>query len=311
MTMIPRWTHRVLPGGSRGALAVAVLAATLTAATPALAADQPDLKLTIGVSDASIPLGDTVDLTYSLSNIGKVAVGDARLEGTITGAHSLSIISQPSGQPNNCTLSGTALTCTGLVLGVSDVATVKVRATASSSTPGTISASGTADPNHKITESNESNNAAASKVTVFRLADLKATIQSGPTIVKGGADVQFKVLVQNLGGSTSHIDLDFRTTSGLVYDSVSFVNNVTHGFKCDLHNPAFGTNYVSCSGGSLGEPNVNPANDESVTLLIGATVKDRGLTSKDRTVTVKVDPNHTISESNESNNSDTFTYHYD
>jgi len=307
----------LLPIG-RATLAASLLAATMSVAAPAFAADKPDLRLQITASDTKVALGDTVDFTYTIANIGSVSVGNARLEGTITGAQSLSIIQQPSHQQNDCTLSGTALTCTGLVLGYadpnsdSDFADVVVRATASSSSTATkIEASGTADPNDKVDESDESNNTALKSVTVFRLPDLKATILDAPDFVQGGARVTFKVKVENLGGSADHIDLDFRTTGGLNYDSVDFVDNVKHGFGCDLHNPwPVGVNYVGCSGGNLGDPNENPTDDESVTLKIGATVKDQGITADWRTVTFTVDPDHKIGESNEKNNSDNFTYHY-
>ena len=302
----------------RVTLAVTLLATTLSTAGPALAADKPDLRLMITPSETKVALGDTVDITFTIGNIGPVAVNSARFEGKVTGAQSLSIVQQPAGQPNDCTLSGTDVTCTKLALSAadpnsnSDFANVVVRATASSwSTVANIEASGTADPDNKLAESDESNNSADIKIEVFRLPDLRATIQDGPDFVSGGAQVTFKVKVENLGGSADHIDLDFRTTSGLVYDSVDFVDNVKHGFSCDIHNPwPVGTNYVSCSGGSLGDPNANPTDDERVTLKINASVKDRGWTSNDRTVTFKVDPDHKIAESDEKNNSDNFTYHY-
>jgi hypothetical protein len=265
-------------------------------------------------SDTQIALGDTVDYTFTVGNIGPLAVPRARLEATVAGAQSLSIVQQPSGQPNDCTLNGTALTCTNLVLAAADpnsnadFANVVVRAKASTTSTTKIVASGTADPNNTVDESNETNNTTSSTVNVIRLPDLKATILDGPEYVEGGAKVTFKVKVDNLGGKADHIDLDFRTTGGLTYDSVDFVGD-KHGFSCDMHNPVT-TNYVSCSGGSLGDPNVDPTNDESVTLKIGATVAWQGISDDSRTVTFKVDPNHTISESNGSNNSDSFTYHY-
>jgi hypothetical protein len=310
--MISLWTPRLLPVVGRTAMVTTLLAASLGAAAPAaLAADLPDLTPTISASSSSIALGKTVDFTYAMRNIGKVAVGRARLEGSVSGAQSLRITQQPSGQPEPCTLSGTAVTCPGLVLGTGDTAILKVQATASSTTPGSISASATMDPKKKVDESNENNNSATSRVTVFRPADLTTTVVDGPDLVKQDAQVHFKVLVKNLGGSASHIGLDFRSTGGLEYESVDFVNDVKHGFSCDIHNPVFGTNYVSCSGGTLGDPSVSPANDDSVTLNIGARVKARGLTSKDKSVTATVDPGHTISESHESNNTDAFAYHYD
>jgi len=313
--MIPR----LLAAASRGMLATCLLATTLSAAGPAFAADKPDLRPMITASDSKIALGDTVDLTFTLGNLGKVAASDARMDGKITGAQSLSIVKQPSGQ-NQCTLSGTDLSCKKLALlandndpnGNSDFTAVVVRATASSTSTTKIEASATADPNTNMDETDETNNKASLTVDVFRLPDLKATIVDGPEFVTGGADVTFKVKVENLGGKADHIDLDFRTvdSDGLDYESVDFVDNVKHGFSCAIYHPWFDTNYVSCSGGSLGDPTVDPADDESVTLKIGASVDGKGIGSKDRTVKFAVDQNKTIDESNEGNNSEKFNYHY-
>ena len=122
--MTTSWKPRRLPVLPRAMLAAGLLVTTLgSAATPTFAADLPDLRLTISASDTSIPLGDTSVLTYTMSNVGDRAEGSARLTGSITGAASLRITSQPSGQ-NDCTLSGTSLTCAGMVLGVGDSATV-------------------------------------------------------------------------------------------------------------------------------------------------------------------------------------------
>jgi subtilase family serine protease len=312
--MIPR----LLAPASRALLAACLLATTLSAAGPAFAADKPDLRLMITPSHTQIAQGDTVDITFTVGNIGPVAVNSARLEATVTGAQSLSIVQQPSGQPNNCTLSGTALTCTKLVLAAfdpnsnADFADVVVRATASSTSTAKIDASGTADPNSNVDESDETNNKVDVMIGVIRLPDLKATIVDAPEYVDGGANVTFKVKVENLGGKADHIDLDFRTidSDGLDYESVDFVDNVKHGFTCTMYHPWFDTNYVSCSGGSLGDPTVDPADDESVTLKIGASVDGKGLGPKDRTVKFTVDPNKTIDESNEGNNSEKFVYHY-
>jgi subtilase family serine protease len=311
--MVPR----LLAAATRATLATCLLATTLSAAGPAFAASKPDLRLMIAASDTQIALGDTVDITFTVGNIGPVAVPNAHLDATITGAQpgSLTIVQQPSGQPNDCTISGTSLTCTGLVLGAedpnsnSDFANVVVRGKASATSTTKIEASGTADPKDKVDESNETNNTTSLAVNVIRLPDLKATILDGPDYVEGGAEATFKLKVENLGGKADHINLDFRTTSGLTYDSVDFVDNVRHGFTCDMHNPVT-TNYVSCSGGSLGDPNVDPTGDESVTLKISASVAWRGISEDHRTVTFKVDPDHNIGESNENNNSDSFTYHY-
>jgi hypothetical protein len=60
----------------------------------------------------------------------------------------------------------------------------------------------------------------------------------------------------------------------------------------------------------LGDRTTNPTDDESVTLKINATVKDRSIaTSDDRTVPFQVDQDHQIDASNERSNSDSFIFH--
>jgi hypothetical protein len=207
---------------------VTCLVATTLDAGPAIAADKPDVHLEVDASKYVMPVGDTVDLTYTLSNMGAVAVGNARMEGSITGAPSLTIAQQPSGQPSLCTLSGSVLSCPALNLGRGD-STTEVRASASSIAAGTIYASGTLDPYYKVDESNEANNSSAWKIVVYHRADLTTSILHGPDVVHVGDHVQFTVLVHNFGGAASSIGLDFRTTSGLVYESVDFVDGITQG----------------------------------------------------------------------------------
>jgi len=323
----------------RAAFAVTLLGASLGSAAPAtFAQDLPDLTLNIARSKTDIGLGETVDFTFTMSDPGAVGASGVLMTGDITGADSLSIIQQPTGQSQDCTLSvpltlptplgrGTPvslqanhLTCSDILLAANGApAIVKVRATASSTTPGTISASGFIDPvriatgKDQVDESNESNNDASSDVTVKRLPDLDVDFLDGPNIVEGGAPVTFKVRVLNHGGKTDDIDLDFRSDrDDLNYESVDFVDDVRHGFSCDIKEPVTARNFVTCSHGELGDPNANPANDESVTLLIGAKVKTRlPFSDKDRSVTVTVDQNHSIRESNEDNNTAKHAFHYD
>ena len=309
--MIGHWTLPRLPAAGRLALATTLLAASMgTLAPSAMAASGPDLTLSISRSASSIPLAGTVDFTFTMKNQGNLPADPVRMDALIKDASgTLTIITQPFGQ-TPCTVSGNELTCQGLDFTAGLALTVAVRATASSSTPGTIEATAAIKSNKDDPDVNESNNSAVSDVTVFREPDLTATIVSGPDLVTGGADVHFKIKVQNLGGDASNIGLDFRSTGNLVYQSVDFVNDVRRGFTCDIHNPAVGQNYVSCSGGSLNDPNVTDK-DESVTVDIGAQVKPRGLTAKDNTVTATVDPSNSIVESNEGNNVDKAAWHYD
>ena len=48
----------------------------------------------------------------------------------------------------------------------------------------------------------------------------------------------------------------FRADGPLDYEYVDFANNVSRGFVCDIHEPLFGQNFITCNNGSLGDPNL-------------------------------------------------------
>ena len=93
--MIPR----VLSAASRGTLATCLLATTLSLAEPAFAADKPDLHMQVDTSAFVILAGDTVTLTYTVTNMGAADVSSVLMSGSIAGAQSASIVQQPPGQP--------------------------------------------------------------------------------------------------------------------------------------------------------------------------------------------------------------------
>jgi len=290
--------------------AVSVLTGSLGVAAPTYASGLPDLTPSFS-TPTKLALGDSTDVTFTLKNTGSVNADSSLFIVGITNAQSLKILQQPSHQTISCSSNNLSyVMCDGMELGFGQSDSVKVQVTASSTSENDMLVTATADLLNDVAESDETNNQLQRTINVFKQPDLKASILDGPETVKGGADVTFKLKVDNLGGSASNIGLHFGDTHGLVYNSVDFVGD-DHGFNCDIHNPALDNNYVDCSGGSLGDPNADPANDSSVTLKIGASVKDRGLTSKDRTVTFIADPDHKITESNESNNTDRFDFHYD
>jgi uncharacterized repeat protein (TIGR01451 family) len=309
-------TPRFSPSLGRAVLAASVLAASVGVVAPTVRAQTAgaDLSLTISASKPKIALGDTLDYTYTMRNSGGVALSGVLMRGSISGAASLSLLApqQPVGQPAPCTLAGVDLSCPDLILGLNDTAVIKIRATASSSTPGEISASGAMDPDNLIAEANEVNNFATSKVAVDRLPDLVADILDGPNVVEGGARVTFKVRVRNLGGKADNAALDFRSSAPMDYESVTFVDNVKRGFICDMKEPIFGQNFVTCTGGDFGERDAETGEADSVTVLIGARVKARApFSTKSREATVEVDPANAIRESAETNNSDSHAFQYD
>ena len=316
MFSINHLTHHARRAGISTLLASCTAASVLTgslgvAATTTYASGQPDLTPSFS-TPAKLALGDSTDVTVTLKNSGSVNADSSLFILGVTNAQSLKILQQPSHQTITCTSNNLSyVMCDGMQLGFNQSDSLKVQVTASNTSENDMLVTATADVLNDVAESDETNNQLQRTINVFKQPDLKASILDGPDTVKGGADVTFKVKVDSLGGSASNIGLHFGDTNGLVYNSVDFVGD-DHGFNCDIHNPAFDNNYVDCSGGSLGDPNADPANDSSVTLKIGASVKDRGLTSsKDRTVSFIVDPDHKITESNESNNTDKFNYHYD
>jgi hypothetical protein len=290
--------------------AVSVLTGSLGVAGPTYASGLPDLTPSFS-TPAKLSLGKSTDVTFTLTNNGSVNADSSLFIIGITNAQSLKILQQPSHQSITCSSNNLSyVMCDGMELGFNQSDSVKVQVTASSTSENDISVTATADQLNDVAESDETNNQLKRTINVYKLPDLKASILDGPESVKGGADVTFKLKVDNLGGDASNIGLHFGDTNGLVYNSIDFVGD-DHGFNCDIHNPTLDNNAVDCSSGSLGDPNADPAGDSSVTLKIGASVKDRGFTSKDRTVTFSVDPTHEIAESNESNNTDRFNFHYD
>ena len=283
--------------------AASVLTGSLGVTATTYASSLPDLTPSFS-TPTKLALGDSTDVTFTLKNTSSVNADSSLFIIGVTNAQSLKILQQPSHQTISCTSNNLSyVMCDGMQIGFNQSDLVKVQITASNTSENDMLVTATADVLDAVAESDETNNQLQRTINVFKEPDLKATILDGPETVKGGADVTFKVKVDNLGGSASNIGTHFGDTHGLVYNSVDFVGD-DHGFNCDIHNPALDNNYVDCSGGSLGD-------GSSVTLKIGASVKDRGLTSKDRTVTFIVDPDHKITESNESNNTDKFDFHYD
>ncbi|MBO0885167.1 MAG: hypothetical protein J2P17_33540, partial [Mycobacterium sp.] len=126
-----------------------------------------------------------------------------------------------------------------------------------------------------------------------------------------GDRAYFNVLVRNLGGAMQGppLSLDFRANGGLEYESVSIVG-ATQGFTCAVHNPPLAGSYVSCSGGTLGDPNADPTNDDSVNVFMSARVLPRGLGPSVRTFTATANAAGLPGESSYTNNTDTWNFQY-
>src|SRR5262249_42078499 len=157
------------------------------ASTPA------DLTLSIIQSPSGpIGLGETVEFTYTMRNIGGTDV-NAEMLGGITGAASSSIKTQPDGLQTPCTQARIQLQCTDFILAAGATKTLVVQARASTTLPGAITANGTIDLADNVGDPNPGNNSDSVSISVIRLPDLTVSIVDGPDLVQAGAHVQFKV----------------------------------------------------------------------------------------------------------------------
>src|SRR5262249_12467727 len=115
--MMPHLISRLSPWINSAAIIAGLFASSLGSAAPvALASTPADLTLSIIQSPSGpIGLGETVEFTYTMRNIGGTDV-NAEMLGGITGAASSSIKTQPDGLQTPCTQARIQLQCTDFIL---------------------------------------------------------------------------------------------------------------------------------------------------------------------------------------------------
>jgi hypothetical protein len=264
-------------------------------------AQAADLRLTIAGSAAKIGLNEEVTFTYTMRNDGNLNAGASRMAGTVDNAVQLTVTQQPGNGNPNCIVSGTAVECPDLVLLAGQAVTMKVKAKAPN-TPGFVTARGTMDVDDQVPEPNVVNNIDAEAVTVFERPDLTVAV-SGPSQVGGGQQVEYLMTVTNQGGETAAakpVKAKFSSSFDTNYLSLQFVG-ASRGFSCQIKEPVFARNFVECTGGQLDK-------GESMTVKIIAIVKKQLFGGNaSGTIDGAVDPDNTIVESKENNNTDSQT----
>jgi uncharacterized repeat protein (TIGR01451 family) len=186
------------------------------------------------------------------------------------------------------------VTCTGgmVAAGGSRIITIVVKAPLAHGI--TITDLATADPDNDIPESNEGNNASFTDTTVTSQIDLTVT-NSAPGSSSQNSTYDYTVTVTNTGTSpANNVELHDTLPVGVIVLNVQ-VSTGDETWGCQTQqNPV---NVVDCVGNLTGSGGAN----NSVVITINVFVSATGETL---TSTAVVDPNNTIVESNEANNSD-------
>ena len=191
------------------------------------------------------------------------------------------------------------VTCTGGSLGPESTTTVTFTLVAPG-VVGTITNTVTVDPNNAIFESDETNNTATATTQVATGVDLTVHMTDAIDPIATSGTETYTITVNNLGTQdASNIKVRDILPSGTIFrDVVS-----DHGFTCALS----GGN-VDCSGGSLkgtasnnyaplGGSLANPPDTATITLRIFAQPFAGTMHNE-----VRVDPDNTIAEVDETNN---------
>src|SRR5262249_36894185 len=135
----------------------------------------------------------------------------------------------------------------------------------------------------------EGNNKSPNPVTISFLPDLTTSV-AGPVAATAGTPYNYTVTAANLSNTAgaSNVTLQFTLPSGVTYNTASG----DHGFSASQSN-----GIVTFTGGSLGI-------SDSATLTISLTAASVGTINLPVGAAI-IDPNNTITESNETNNSST------
>jgi len=199
-----------------------------------------------------------------------------------------------------CAVDGqNVVTCTGGSIGPETTTTVTFTLVAPA-VVGTITNTVTVDPNNAIFEADETNNTATATTRVVSGVDLTIHKTDAIDPIATSGTETYTITVNNLGTQdASNIRVRDILPSGTIFrDVVS-----DHGFTC-----AYASGNVECNGGSLkgtasnnyaplgGSP-ANPPDTATITLRIFAQAFAGTMHNE-----VRVDPDNTIAEADETNN---------
>jgi hypothetical protein len=297
--------------------ALILLLALLSLCLPATAAAQsfspqparmaPDLTANLAVSASTVGGGEQVTYTLSVQNVGQVGFRDP-----ITGApvyfnapasNISALQTLPAGALFRsvaatagfaCAYIAPVVTCTGGSLASGSSAAITVVASAPL-TAGSYSSTASVDATNAIVERSEGNNTATASVVVPQL-DLAISANASATSIDDSSSITYFVHVDNPGpaAEASNVTLRYALPNGATLWSYQdgmqswlFGRSEQAGFTC-----ATASGVVTCTGGRI------PSGGRGgVTLNVRAPRMHGSMTN-----TFAVDPNNSIPETNESNN---------
>jgi hypothetical protein len=273
----------------------------------------PDLSVSLSVSPVQVGGGQELTYTIGVRNIGVVAYYERNTMAPVYWAATangiLLVQTLPAGlTPGlpivasggfSCAFVAPVVTCSGGSLQAAQSAAITVKANAPLA-PSTLTSNVVVDPTNAIAERNEANNATSATATV-PLPDLSARLYADSSQVDDGAATGYKVYVDNLADGAEADGVSFRLTlpQGTRYwgssDGVqSWLSRIDQaGFTCS-HN----SGVVTCSGA-----HVAPGATGAATILVNAP-RTNGPVS----ASLVVDPNNTLAERDEGNNTASATY---
>jgi hypothetical protein len=208
-----------------------------------------DLSAELVEGGDPINVGTPFSYTATLRNAGPND-GPARLTVPVTGA----TVAGVTASSGTCALGATSVTCT--VSSLASGGMIQVTIDLNVTTPGTISATATAELTG--VDPVTTNNSVSVSTTVRPVADIRVGITDSVDPATAGTPFRYNVTVDNLGPSAGAVQLQVPTTGVTVTDAVPSTGTCTHtttAVTCDfasLANGASATVRIDVSASAAG-----------------------------------------------------------
>lgn len=243
-----------------------------------------DLAVAVVGAPGTVPAGQNVTYTVTLSNNGPATATNVVLTDTLPANTTLASVTSSQGTPS---VSGSAVTLDLPTLAANASAvTLTITVTTTGATAASIS--DTASVSSDDTDSNTANNSSSATTTVTPVADMGVTVTANPSPVADGQNLTYTVVATNNGPSTA----TGITISDVLPSNVTFVSATDN---------AGGT--PAQSAGSVTDAIASLASGGSVTLSIVVTTTSATAAS----ITDNASVSATTPDSNTSNDSSSVT----
>ncbi len=265
-----------------------------------------------GGNKVDVAPSGALQYTVTVKNIGSAVAFNVKLQDTLpTGSvfRSAQDVTAPASGRFTCGESGGVVTCTGGTLDGAagpdetsspDTRVIKIEVFAPTE-PDTYFNVAKVDHNHEIPEADETNNIAteSTNVRINGGNNFRDLVISDPIVVspddepKPGEEYTYEVTAANTGTNPAY-NVKVRN---VLEDGATFVRaSAENDFTCGISG-----NVLTCDGGVLDGSNDLDPNDNDAKILI--TVRAPQRHNYTYSLTSRIDPDNTIPEANEANNS--------